>query len=86
MEGVLKVLIIGGTVALAMFFAYLSQRSKERAEIAKHGGGDGPTREDLEALQQQVGELAERVDVAERMLAQQREAQRLGEPREQGRP
>ena len=31
MEGVLKVLIIGGTVALAMFFAYLSQRSKERA-------------------------------------------------------
>ena len=24
MEGVLKVLIIGGTVALAMFFAYLS--------------------------------------------------------------
>ena len=80
MEGVLKILIIGGTVALAMFFAYLSQRSKERAEIARHGGGDGPTREDLEALQQQVGELAERVDFAERMLAQQRDAARLNQP------
>ena len=80
MEGVLKVLIIGATVALAMCFAYLSQRSKERSEIARHGGGDGPTREDLEALQQQVGELAERVDFAERMLAQQREAARLNPP------
>ena len=85
MEGVLKVLIIGGTVVLAMWFAYLSQRSKERAEVARNGGGDGPSREDFEALQQQVGELAERVDFAERMLAQQREAQRLGDPREKGR-
>ncbi len=82
MEGVLKVLIIGGTVALAMFFAYLSQRSKERAETARHGGGDGPSREDFEALHQQVGELAERLDFAERMLAQQRDAARLNQPRE----
>ena len=80
MEGVLQVLIIGGTVVLAMWFAYLSQRSKERAEVARHGGGDGATREDLEALQQQVDELAERVDFAERMLAQQREAARLNQP------
>ena len=83
MEGVLKVLIIGATVALAMCFAYLSQRSKERAEIARNGGGsDGPSREDFEALHHQVGELAERVDFAERMLAQQRDAARINQPRE----
>ena len=85
MEGVLKVLIIGGTIALGMFFAYLSQRSKERADLARHGGGDGPSREDFDALQQQVGELAERVDFAERMLAQRREPERLAEPRQEGR-
>jgi TM2 domain-containing membrane protein YozV len=33
--------------------------------------------QDMEQLQQQVGELAERVDFAERLLAQQRERERL---------
>lgn len=82
MESMLKLLILGGTVVLCMYFAYLGQRSKERAEVAKSGGGggDGPSRDDFEALQQQVGELAERVDFAERMLAQQRERARINAP------
>ena len=86
MNGPIMILIIGATVSISMYFAYLSQKSKDQAEILKRRGGDGPTREEFEALNDQVAELAERVDFAERMLAQQREAQRLGEPREQGRP
>lgn len=86
MNGAFVVLIIGATVSISMWFAYLGQRSKERADIATRGGGDGPSREEFEALNQQMAELAERVDFAERMLAQRREAQRLGQPREPGGP
>ena len=35
---------------------------------------------DLDELRQRVGELEERVDFAERLLAQQRDGQRLGPP------
>lgn len=35
---------------------------------------------ELDQLKQRVGELEERVDFAERLLAQQREGQRLGPP------
>ena len=88
MNGAFVVLIIGATVVISMYIAYLGQKSKERADIATRGGGDpdGPSRDEFEALNHQMAELAERVDFAERMLAQGRESQRLGEPREQGRP
>ena len=86
MGGPIMILIIGATVSISMYFAYLSQKSKDQAEILKSRGGDGPSREEFEALNDQMAELAERVDFAERMLAQQREAQRLAEPREPRRP
>ena len=90
MNGAFVVLIIGATVSISMYFAYLSQRSKERADIAMSGrggvDGDGPSREEFEALNQQMAELAERVDFAERMLAQRRDPQRLGASGEQDRP
>lgn len=38
----------------------------------------GELRQDLEAMQTRVSELEERVDFAERLLAKQREADRLG--------
>jgi hypothetical protein len=51
------------------------------AETAAAGGADPRTvsllLQHVEQLQQQVGELAERVDFAERLLAQQRERERL---------
>lgn len=80
MNGPIIILIIGATVTISMYFAYLGQKSKERADIARSGGGDAPGREEFEALNQQVAELAERVDFAERLLAQQRETPRLNEP------
>ena len=82
MGGPIMILIIGATVSISMYFAYLSQKSKDRTELLKHQGGDGPSREEFEALNQQMAELAERVDFAERMLAQQRDSTRLSQPRE----
>jgi methionyl-tRNA synthetase len=56
--------------------------------IAKRIGGDVPSRRDdekdeailteLQQLRAEMTELAERLDFAERLLAQQREASRLG--------
>lgn len=86
MNGAFVILIIGATVSFSMWLAYLSQKSKERADIARSGGGDGPSRDEFEALNHQMAELAERVDFAERMLAQQRDSQRLAEPRDPRRP
>jgi hypothetical protein len=83
MESVLKILILGGTVSLVMFFAYLS--SKVKAGVAardQRRDEDAPGREEFEQLQAHVHELAERVDFAERMLAQRRDAERLERPRQ----
>ena len=87
MNGAIVVFIIGATVSISMFFAYLSTKVKAQAEVAaaRRENPDAPTREEVEALQQQVGELAERVDFAERMLAQRRDPERLVEPRQEGR-
>ncbi len=82
MGGPIIILIIGATVTISMYFAYLSQKSKDRVDLLKHGGGEGPSREEFEALNRQMAELAERLDFAERLLAQRREVERLNEPRE----
>ena len=37
--------------------------------------------DELQEVRQQVGDLADRLDFAERLLAKQREAERLGPPR-----
>jgi len=83
MESVFKLLIIGGTVSMVMFFVYLS--SKVKAGVAgrdQRRDDDAPGREEFEQLQAQVHELAERVDFAERMLAQRRDVERLEQPRQ----
>jgi hypothetical protein len=57
-----------------------------RPEIARPGPKSGvadPTEHshgELDELKQRMNELEERVDFAERLLAQQREGQRLGPP------
>lgn len=82
MEAVLKVLIIGATVAVAMYFAYLSTKVKAAAGRDQRQEDDSPGREEFDALRAQVNELAERVDFAERLLAQQREVPRVNQPKE----
>jgi hypothetical protein len=89
-EGVLAILLIfGGGALVAISFSPLGRavadriRGKSaspdagelRAELAEHK--DTLTQE-LEAVRQEVAELAERLDFAERLLAKNRDGQRIG--------
>jgi hypothetical protein len=77
-------------VAVGGFFAWmisLSPVGKAYAEkVRRAGGGGSPSENDgheeimeaLDHLRHEVAELAERVDFTERLLAQHREAERLG--------
>lgn len=84
MNGPIIIFIIGATVSFSMWLAYLSQKSKERVDIARARGpdDDAPGREEFDQLNQQVAELAERLDFTERLLAQKREPSRIEQPRE----
>lgn len=90
MEDILAILIIGGGAALFLIgFSPIGRavadriRGKHalvdfeevRAELAEARETQGA---ELDQVRQQVAELAERLDFAERLLAQQREAPRVG--------
>lgn len=94
-EGILAILLIfGGGTAVALGFSPVGRAVADRIR-GKHAL---PETEDLRAelaeqrevqaeeilqVRRELGELAERVDFAERLLTQQREAQRLaGGPQE----
>lgn len=88
MEGILAIIFIfgGGT----LFLLAISPVGKAIAERIRHGqvppGGAGGTDQEevlegVEQLRREVAELAERVDFTERLLGQQRGADRLGPPR-----
>jgi hypothetical protein len=82
MQGVLIALIIGGTISVSMYFAYLSTKGKRSAEDPTEGSeGVAGLRQELQGVRQELAELAERVDFTERLLAQQREAERLDPPK-----
>ena len=81
-------------IAVGGFFAWmitLSPLGKALAERLRHGpvppghgaGGEEVAGlvESVDQLRREVAELAERVDFTERMLGQQREADRLSPPR-----
>lgn len=81
-------------IAVGGFFAWmitLSPLGKALAERLRHGPvppGRGGAGEEVAALvdtvdqlRREVAELAERVDFTERLLGQQRGAERLGPPR-----
>jgi hypothetical protein len=77
----LVLLIIGGTICCVTYFA---------TRHPKDGGGSGEAaglqqevevlHEELNGVRHELSELAERLDFAERMLAKQREGERLGPP------
>ena len=88
MEDILAlILIFGGGAAVAIAFSPIGRAIAERirgraagaealrAEVAEHREA---LSQDLQALHQEVSELAERVDFAERLLAKGRDAQRVG--------
>jgi hypothetical protein len=76
----LAIVLVSGVLLLPLVRS-LAERIRGRA--------DGPVREELQTLRDdvmqelqhvrhEVGELSERVDFTERLLAKQRESQRLG--------
>ena len=88
MEDILMIILVfGGGAAVAMAFSPIGRAIGERirgratstdglrAEVAEHREA---VTEDLQALRQEVSELAERLDFAERLLAKGRDPQRVG--------
>jgi len=79
----------GGTIAL-IAFSPIGRAIGDRIR-GKHTNAEGmanelaehrdETRVQIATLQEQVGELAERLDFAERMLSKQKEGERLAPPR-----
>ena len=84
MEDIVAIIMVFGTGMLGVIaFSPIGKAIAERVRGRKL---DGPGNEDLEelrdhlqSLQQQVGELAERQDFAERLLAQARDKGALGQ-------
>ena len=71
------VIIIAVTVARAMGAMFRSSRGlslpRADSEVAE-------LRQTVDSLQQRLGDVEERLDFAERLLAKQRDADRLGSP------
>ena len=92
MEDILAlILIFGGSACIAMSFSPIGRALADRirGKSATPGGPEVRTElaehkealdQELEAVRREVAELAERMDFAERLLAKNREAERL-EPR-----
>jgi len=86
------VLIFGGGACIALSFSPIGRaladriRGKSagtgadelRAEVAEHKQA---LADELEAVRRELGELAERVDFTERLLAKNRDGERLAPPR-----
>ncbi|HYT89776.1 MAG TPA: hypothetical protein VEL76_13795 [Gemmataceae bacterium] len=78
--GAIILLVFGGVVLLRFLphpkSRVLEQPDREALEDLRLRLGQ------LDQLQERIGELEERVDFAERLLAKQREAERLGLPKD----
>jgi hypothetical protein len=90
MEDILTlILIFGGGACIALSFSPIGRALADRirGKSATLGGADVRTElvehkealdQELEAVRREVAELAERLDFAERLLAKNREGQRIG--------
>jgi hypothetical protein len=74
------IIIIASTLSKA--FVPLLRAHANRVEREGSSGGDtARLSEQLDEVQKRLGEVEERLDFAERMIAQQREGERLGPPK-----
>jgi hypothetical protein len=79
-EGALFIIIVfGGGMVFALSKTELGHAIADRIRgvTPANGGTDPHLLEEVDRLREQVGELAERVDFTERLLARQREEDRL---------
>jgi len=91
-EGILAiVLIFGGGALIAISFSPVGRAVAERIRGRSAAGGDEMHAElaehrdalqaELDSVRRELGELSERMDFAERLLAKNREDQRIGPAR-----
>lgn len=82
MEGVLAIIFLFGVPGIiGLSFTPLGKALTERIRYGtqpRPTDADPAVYEELDQLRREVGELAERLDFAERMLSQQAEARALG--------
>jgi hypothetical protein len=81
--GLIPAWAIGGAVIIFASAVAKIVVVKLRASVPRSPNSDEETRElrqALDAMQNRMGEIEERLDFAERLLAQYREAERLGPP------
>jgi len=78
-EWAVGVAVIIFAVALAQIVV-VKLRASTRTLPAPRSDNDGEVRQTLEAMQNRIGELEERLDFTERLLATQRDADRLEPP------
>ena len=80
MFGLVLVLFFAGVMPLVLMWAIPATKARMRRMEAQQGGL-GPTDpavlDEIDALRQRMGELEERLDFTERMLARQQESQQL---------
>lgn len=84
----IPIIAVGGFFAWMIALSPLGKAMAERLRGGRpdRGAGEGDARSErllevVDDLRREVAELAERVDFTERLLAKQREAERLGPPR-----
>ena len=73
-------LFVGGFLLARPLVAAFAERIRHRGLPPADAGAHAELVEELQAVRQEVAELAERVDFAERLLAKQAEAARLVPP------
>ncbi len=86
MEDILLiVLVFGGGIAIALAFSPIGRAVGERIRGSPRPHVDaaqlGEVVAELQEVRRELSELSERTDFTERLLAKQREAERLAPPR-----
>ena len=76
-EFIMAMSLIGSGVALVFYFAVPARKAMLRKIEGSAPGADPHLLEEVDQLRDRVGELEERLDFAERLLAQQRDAAEL---------
>jgi hypothetical protein len=76
----LALLFVGGFLLLRPLVAALADRIRHKGSPAVDAGERAEILEEVRGLRQDVIELAERMDFAERLLAKQNEAARIAPP------
>jgi hypothetical protein len=76
----LALLFVGGFLLLRPLVAAFADRIRHKGLPAADAGDKAEILEELRGVRQEMTELAERMDFAERLLAKQGEAARLASP------